>query len=105
MKKKKFGLVLIEKPGEEGLNAGETARIFEKLSEGEAYPMEIYATEVESSAMGFIAVEAAKSIDHQYDQKSQLGGFISDIMNDMDKESDDGIYTFENIDILLTRNI
>lgn len=107
---KTFDVVLIEKPGEMGLSPCEIAQMTPFLTNHEDgfFPLEIMATDVESSAMGFISSEASMYLAtncYEYILKE----FIASILNDMDKESEDHTYILDvygkDIRILLTRNI
>ena len=99
-----FEIALIEKPGCEGLTKSEVMDLHDMLSRPEAYPVEIGDVNGNSSAMGFITPQAAKELDYEYDQNSELGRFISSILDDMDKESEDGTYVFKELRIWLNRN-
>lgn len=98
----KYDIVLREKPGNEGLTRNDVIDLFDILSDTEAYPIEIVATEHECSAMGFISPNAAERLDYNY-RKSGLNGFIANILDDMEKESDDCTYEFMGIKIWLSR--
>ena len=74
--------------------------MYAMLDTDEVYPLEISGSQ--SSAMGFIAQKAAEVIDYDY-ENSGLNEFISSILDDMDKESEDGIYNFHGIKIHLER--
>ena len=101
---KKFDVVLLEKPGCEGLNKDEVVSLYNKLSVPESFPVEIGGMNSESSAMGFITPEAAEKLNYEYGPGSQFAYFISSILDDMDNESDDGSYEFDDIKVWLTRN-
>ena len=96
----KFGIILKEKPEIEGLTKAETMQMFDALNGEEVYPLEISGTE--SSAMGFITKETARILDYDYEE-SGLEDFITLILNDMDRESADGCYTFREIKIYMDR--
>ena len=100
----KYDVVLLEKEGENGLNAGEVEQMFRKLNGKEAYPVEYFGV-VESSAMGFITKEAANKIDFETDNKSAIGRFIGGILDDLNLESGMNEYKFNGLDIFLSRNI
>lgn len=53
--------------------------------------------------MGFITPQAAEKLQYEYDQNSELGQYISSILDDMDKESDDCTYEFKNLKIWMSR--
>ena len=96
----KFGISLIEKPDVYGLVKSEIIKMYDMLDTDEVYPLEISGSQ--SSAMGFIAQKAAEVIDYDY-ENSGLNEFISSILDEMDKESEDGIYNFHGIKIHLER--
>lgn len=95
----KFDVVLIEKPGEEGLNKDEMLFLFD-LIEGEAYPMEVMATQVESSAMGLITAKAARKLNFEY---SCLEHTIASILDDMSLETPAGIYEMQGLKVRILR--
>ena len=98
-----YDLVLLEKSGIDGLTFEEFQAIYAKTKNvNQFYPIEIMAKKVESSAMGLISVEVADKLDYDY---TKLSDFISDIMDDMDNETEDGVYEFEGLSIYLTREI
>lgn len=99
-----FDVVLIEKPGTEGLTKSNVVDLFDMLKETEAYPIEIGDVNGNSSAMGFITPQAAEKLQYEYDQDSELGQFISSILNDMNKEADNGVYKFKDLNIWLNRD-
>lgn len=97
----KFGMVLFEKPGEKGLTAKDITNLLSKTKkDSEIYPIEINANHQECSAMGFITVEAANMIDFDYEQ-SGLNKFIGDILDDIEKESENFTYEFKGIKIFM----
>ena len=97
-----YGIVLKEKYGVDGLIRSEVINLFDMLDNIEAFPIELQAREHESSAMGFITPEAAELFDYDY-ESSGLHDFIADILDDMEKESDDCTYEFKGIKIWLSR--
>ena len=99
-----FDVVLIERPGETGLSLSEVIMAYSKLNDNDAYPMEIFAAKQECSAMGFITRNAANVLDFDY-KCSGFEHFIAEILDDMHNETPDGVYTFKDLRIKLTRNI
>jgi hypothetical protein len=77
--------------------------LHDMLSGLEGYPLEIGDINGNSTAMGFITPEAAEKLQFEYGQESELGRFISSILDDMNKESEDGVYEFRGIRIYLSR--
>lgn len=104
-KTRDFDIVLLEKPGNNGLNIKEVISLYRLMPKGEAlaYPFEIVGES--SSAEGFITEYAAEELDFEYDKDSGLGVFISSILNDMEKESADGTYEFEGLRIWMRRDV
>ena len=94
--------MLIEKPGVSGLTKAEVMDMYDSLNGEEAYPIEIYNCNGESSAMGFITATAADTIDYDY-EASGLNAFIGGILGDMDLENPLGNYRFKGLSILLRR--
>lgn len=97
---RKFGIVLKKKSFPWGLTKQDVAELYDMLDTDEVYPLEISGSQ--SSAMGFITQKAAEVIDYDY-ENSGLNEFISSILDDMDKESEDSIYDFHGIKIHLER--
>lgn len=97
-----FNVALIEKPFFDGLSFSDVKELFHLLSTDEVYPIEIQS-DYESSAMGFITSEAANEIDYAYEAKTRFGCFIKDILNDMDKESEEHVYEYQGLKIWLER--
>lgn len=95
---RKFGISLIEKSDITGLTKSEIDSIYEMLDADEVYPLEISGPQ--SSAMGFITKKAAEIIDFDY-QRSGLNKFVSSILDDERKESENGVYDFHSIKIYL----
>lgn len=100
-----FEIALIEKPGCEGLTRAEIMDLHDMLSRPEAFPVEIGDINGNSAAMGFITPKAAEELQYEYGQDSELGQFISSILDDMNKESEDGTYVFKDLRIWLNREV
>ena len=100
---KKFDIVLIEKPGTEGLTNYDVIYMYNRLKEETAYPIEIGDINGNSSAMGFITPSAAEKLGYEYTQDSYIGKFVANILDDMNNESENGTYTYEGLNILITR--
>lgn len=97
-----FGIALREKECNDGLNRNDVLELFDLLDSENVYPIEILAKEQENSAMGFITVDAANTLDFDY-ESSGLISFISSILDDTKKESTDHCYEFKGIKIWLDR--
>lgn len=97
-----YGIVLREKPGNEGLTRNDVIDLFDMLGDKEAYPIEIEAREHESSAMGFISPRAAEQLKYDY-KESGLTGFVEKIIDDMENESENCTYEFRGIKVWLSR--
>ena len=100
-----YEIAMIEKPGCEGLTRSEVMDLHDILSRPEAFPIEIGDVNGNSSAMGFITPQAAEELQYEYGQESELGQFISSILDDMDKESEDGTYVFKDLRIWMSREV
>lgn len=101
----KFDVALIEKPFFNGLSFADIKGLFNLLftdETDEVYPIEIQSN-CQSSAMGFITSEAADKIDYAYEINTRFADFIIDILDDMDKESEDHIYEYRGLKIWLGR--
>ena len=96
-----FDIVLLEKPGSEGLTRTEVMDLYDILSDTKAFPVEIGDVNGNSSAMGFITPEAAEKLQYEYGQDSELGRYISAILDDKNLETENGIYLFNGLDIWL----
>lgn len=102
---KYYDLALIEKPGNAGLIKSETINLMDMLDSLEGFPLEIGDINGNSSAMGFITPNAAEELQYEYGQDSELGEFISSILDDMNKESEDGTYVFKDLRIYMSREV
>ena len=98
----KYDVALIEKPFFEGISFSEIESLFNLLLTDEVYPIEIQSN-CESSAMGFITSEAADKIDYAYETNTYFECFVKDILDDIDKESEDHIYEYRGLKIWLGR--
>lgn len=101
----KFDVALIEKPFFNGLSFADIKGLFNLLftdETDEVYPIEIQSN-CESSAMGFITSEAADKIDYAYGTNTFFANFITDILNDMENESEDHTYELRGLKIWLER--
>ncbi len=99
----KFDVVLLEKSEDHGITYGEAMDLYEILAGQESFPIEIGNANGHSFAIGFITTEAADTLDFKHNQESELGQFVSSILDDTKKESEDGTYTFKGLNIWLNR--
>lgn len=100
----KYNIVLREKPFVNGLSKNDVTELFEKVKDGEAYPIEIYAKYHESSAMGFITPYAAGLVGYDYSgEESGFRDFIAEILDDMNLENELYTYEFKGLKIWLDR--
>lgn len=97
-----FALVLHEKPTCDGMTRTEAIDLIDMLGDHEFLPIEIEAKFHESIAVGFITMDFADKLNFDY-EGSGLNAFIANILDDMDNEHDDCIYTFKDCKIWLTR--
>lgn len=102
---KYYDVTLIEKPGNAGLIRNEVIDLMDMLNSLEGFPLEIGDINGNSSAMGFITPTAAEKLQYEYGQDSELGQFISSILDDMNKESEDGTYEFQGLKVWMSRDI
>lgn len=98
----KYGIVLKEKYGVDGLTRNEVIDLFDMLNNIEAYPIELCSRINESSGMGFITSKAARMVDYDY-ESSGLHDFIANTLDDRENESENCEYEFEGIKIWLSR--
>ena len=102
-KEHNYDIALFERPGTTGLTREEADTLYCLLHEKEAYPFEVGDINGNSTAMGFIATTAAEKLQYEYCQESELGRFISEILDDMEKETDDHTYKFKGLKIWMSR--
>ena len=104
---KKYDIVLKETPLEDGLTKQDILDIYDKMNEPEVLFCEISGAF--SIAIGMIALSVAEELDYTYDDDSELGHFISNILYDMRNESSNGEYNFEydgtSYSVYLSRNL
>lgn len=98
----KFGIALKEKPFTEGLLRSEIMDLYDMLGGEEVYPIELEARMQECSAMGFIAVDAARACDFDY-EASGLHDFVSVLLDEGNRESEDSVCQFKGINIWLSK--
>lgn len=96
----KYDVVLLEKPETSGLTQMDCMELFAKMTEEEFYPLEVLNPASESAAMGFIGVKAAETINYEF---SGLNLFVGQILADMEKETEDGTYVYQSLNISLLR--
>lgn len=96
-----YDAILIEKQIDDGLLPREIVGIAKRFDEHEKLlPVEFKCEVSQSVAMGFITYEAADSISFDFET---LGDYITSILEDMDNESIDGIYTYDGMKICMRR--
>lgn len=98
----RFDVALFEKNGADGLTKSEICTLYDMVAE-DVFPLDIEAKEHECAAEGFISVKAAEKLSYDY-KTSGFIDFIQNILDDMEKESENGIYNFKSLTISLTRN-
>lgn len=97
-----FDLALLEKPDTEGLSKLEINKLLDMIGKNEEYlPIEIDNPNGGSTAIGFIGFSASGSIDHDL---NKLKDYIKSILADMNLESRNGTYKFQNINIYMSRS-
>lgn len=94
------GACLMEKPVEHGLDGADISGMMRKLGEMEVYPVEFFAAEHECSAMGFVTAEFAEVLEYDY---QELAKYVAGTLDDMDQETEDGLYPFHGFMIMLSR--
>lgn len=83
--------VFLQKELDDGLTRQETIGLIMML-DPEAQIVPINTTENNSSANGFVTLDGLDKIDGN---EEMLLGFVRDILDDIDKETPDGIYEIE----------
>lgn len=102
----KYDAVFIEKECMSGLTIDEITRMYNLLNQNEGFPMEIYNTGAESSAMGFITPSGFdKLVNVNHDEEDGFREYIGNILSNIHKKHDNSIYDFGELKIYLTRNI
>lgn len=99
----KFDIVAIEREFvNSGINSSEIQQMFGLLKADEVLPFNFSTRKVESSAIGFLTIEAAEELNFEYED---LRMFLTNIMNDMNNEDPTGMYTFNGLTIFFSRNL
>lgn len=93
-------IALQEVYGNQGLDRHEAQELMRVLTDKWFEPISIDAKEHECSAMGFVSTHTAVALDFDYDR---LRDFVASILDDMENESEDGLYDFDGHKLLLTR--
>lgn len=90
---KKYGVVLKEKCGAEGLTREEMSELLDILEGEQMFPLDLEAREHECAAEGFINPYCAGILDYDY-ESSGFHDFIAGILDDMDNESENNEYEY-----------
>ena len=98
-----YGIALIERPHDEGINQEETVKLFSKLHGRYGIPYEVDGEY--SSAMGFINLSDAEIMDYNYGEGSGVYQFIQSILNDMGNENESKEYSYESHGEFFTNTI
>ena len=83
---KKYDIIVIEKPVEDGLSAEAVSNMLRALASAEIFALEIDDRNKSSSAMGFITKPAADALDYDY-EKSGLRDLLQSMMDSVTWES------------------
>lgn len=98
-----YDILLMERPV--SLSAEDLMALAQQASE-DVILLDIEAKQAESCAAGFITEKAADVLDYDFDQ---LKDFVASILDDMELESEDGVYQYKEkgkvFRMLLTRNL
>lgn len=97
---KQADIALKEVFGEEGLDRHDMESLMLALADKRFEPIAIDAKEHECSAMGLISTRSAIALEFDYDD---LKDFVSSILDDMNRESNDGLYEFCGLKLLMRR--
>ena len=102
----KYDAVFIEKECMSGLTIDEITHIYELLNQNAGFPMEIYNTGAESSAMGFITpCGFDKLVNINNDDEDDFREYMSTILATRNREQTDCEYDFGDIKVYLKRSI
>ncbi len=96
-----FDIALLQKPCEDGLTKTESMDLYDMLSDSEALPIDLCSTNGNSSALGFITLQAAEKLNYKLSEYSELGRYIVSVLDDIYKESAKGCYVFNDLKIWL----
>lgn len=96
----KYDVVLVEKELDKGIKEGDILSMLSLLKEQEFIQIEVESNY--SCAMGFIGLHAAESINYDL---AKIKEFLSGVLNDMDQETENNNYNFENLNIYMSRNL
>ena len=98
----KFGIILKEKPADEGLTVAEITEMLNKLDlSQQIFPVDIESKDSNSCALGFVTSEAYEAID--YDIR-ELDGFLKVRLFDTDSTTDfRSEYIFHDVRVHLSR--
>ena len=99
---KKYDLVLLEKPGEDGLTPADIMSLLPCCRGSYLFPVEFEAREHESTAIGFMSDWMARALEYDY-ERSGLHDFIAVILDDMRLENENGEYSFGPFSVWLGR--
>lgn len=103
--KKTYDVVLIERPAGDGLLPEEIRIMLDGFDEEkELLPVEIDSKYGDSSAMGFMTVDAEEQIARD-ESIAEFEDFIGNVLSDMSQENDDCQYEFAYQRIYLSRNV
>lgn len=102
--KSNYGLVLIEKPLDDGLTKSDVSILLNMLPNNtEVFPVDL---ETECfAAMGFITERTANFFNYDWREDSEIGKYICGILNDSEKENPDGEYEFDGIRIYMGHDL
>lgn len=101
---KDIHVILHEKPFMEGLDRTEAIDMIDALINPSSFvPIEIEAGCHDSSAMGFIDTDVLNELSDENNSIEKMKEFIAGILDDMEKETEDGMYVFNKYNIYMTR--
>lgn len=98
--KKKWDIVLMEKPIDDGLYKDEAMDLFDRLKENNGIALEIENPQGSSTALGFIGPKAAEKLGWNYDSLKKA---VGKILADMSLEREDHTYKHKGLKIWLSR--
>ena len=99
--KAQFDVALFTKEYDTGLTTDEAKILLDMIPKNEGIiPLEIQGS-ANSVAMGFITNSAGDKIDYEYRPKQGFHAFVTSILNDKDKKSSDGVYTYKGLKVFL----
>lgn len=92
----KYDVAVVQSDG--GISIDSFKELLEMVNDEHVLPLDLEANHAECSAIGVISVGAAERLDYDYEK---LRLYLGEIMDDMDKESENGEYEYEGLKVFM----